>query len=435
MKELFRNIKFLINLYRERGTIRSLHESGDLSFIKSLMESGDIPFFKSLHESGDLSFIKSLMESGDIPFFKSLFESENVAFFKSLHESGDLSFIKSLMESGDIPFFKRLSDSGKIEFCKSLLESGHVPFFKTLLESGKINLFKSLLESGNVTFLTFSPPGHFYSPIPDLTEIRSKSGSIFDNSARDIPSINLNVECQTELLRLFGQFYSELPFPNKKSQNFRYYFDNEYFSYGDAVILYSFLRYFSPKQVIEIGSGFSSALMFDTNDLFLNRETNFTFIEPFPSRLQSLLNERDKTMVRLEQKPAQDVELSTFRRLEANDILFVDSSHVVKINSDVSYIVFNILPQLKKGVIIHFHDILWPFEYPKNWIDEGRAWNEAYFLHAFLQHNDAFEIMYFNSYMALTHQDMLKETMPKILQIPSSKTTPGNSSLWLRKTT
>jgi hypothetical protein len=173
--------------------------------------------------------------------------------------------------------------------------------------------------------------------------------------------------------------------------------------------------------------------MLDINDLFLNKEVDFTFIEPFPDRLLSLLTENDKSKVKVETKPVQEVELSIFSSLEANDILFIDSSHVAKINSDVLHIIFHILPRLKKGVIIHFHDVLWPFEYPKNWLEEGRAWNEAYFLRAFLQNNVSFEILYFNSYMALHHMNMLEKMMPKILKEPTSRVTPGNTSLWLRK--
>ena len=292
---------------------------------------------------------------------------------------------------------------------------------------------RSMLESGNVAFIKFRAPGHFYSPIPDLGDINSKAQSIFDNSIKDIPSINLNEGMQIELAKRLSTFYSDLPFTDTKTEDLRYYSDNSYFSYGDGIILYSFLRYFTPTRIIEVGSGHSSALMMDTNDIFLNKGINFTFIEPFPDRLFGLISENDKKKVRIEIKSVQDVELSVFNTLEANDILFVDSSHVAKINSDVLHIVFQILPRLKKGVIIHFHDISWPFEYPINWLEEGRAWNEAYFLRSFLQNNDAFEILYFNSYMALHHTNMLAEMMPNVLKVPTSKVTPGNTSLWIRR--
>lgn len=304
-----------------------------------------------------------------------------------------------------------------------------------------VNLYKErdtiqkLLESKNIAFIKFAPPGHYHSPIPDIRNIISNADTIFNNSEKDVPSINLHENKQIQLLKSFSQFYKDLPFPDKKTKQFRYFFDNPFFSYGDGITLYSFLRYFKPKRVIEIGSGYTSALMLDTNDLFLNNEVEFTFNEPFPERLKRLVNENDKQKVLIEEKPVQEVELSVFSSLEENDILFIDSSHVAKINSDVLHIFFHILPCLKKGVIIHFHDILWPFEYPKIWLEEGFAWNEAYFLRAFLHNNAAFEILYFNSYLALHHTNIIEEMMPKVLKVPSSKITPGNTSLWLKKCT
>lgn len=292
---------------------------------------------------------------------------------------------------------------------------------------------RTLLESGNIGFIKFACPGHFYSPIPDFHEIDSKAEHIFDRSEKDVPAININEDAQVHLTKSFSALYAEMPFPESKSDKLRYFLDNPYFSYGDGIILYSFLRHFSPTRIIEVGSGFSSAAMLDINDLFLHKKVEFTFIEPFPDRLFSLLSEEDKKKVKVEIKPVQEVKSNVFGLLEANDILFIDSSHVAKINSDVLHILFCILPQLKKGVIIHFHDILWPFEYPKNWLEGGRAWNEAYILRAFLQYNPAFEILYFNSYMALHHTDFLEKSMHSILKTPSSKVTPGNTSLWIRK--
>lgn len=292
---------------------------------------------------------------------------------------------------------------------------------------------RSLLESGNIGFIKFAPPGHFYSPIPDFHEIDSNSERIFDRSRIDISAININEDAQLQLAKSFSALYAEMPFPDSKLDKWRYFLDNPYFSYGDGITLYAFLRHFNPKKIIEVGSGFSSSAMLDINDLFLHKKVEFTFIEPFPDRLFSLLSEEDKKKVRVEIKPVQEVESSIFNSLGANDILFIDSSHVAKINSDVLHILFHILPQLKKGVIIHFHDILWPFEYPRNWLEGGRAWNEAYILRAFLQYNPAFEILYFNSYMALHHADFFEKNMCGILKTPSSKVTPGNTSLWIRK--
>src|SRR5690606_22964232 len=94
-----------------------------------------------------------------------------------------------------------------------------------------------------------------------------------------------------------------------------------------------------------------------------------------------------------------------FDRLEADDILFIDSTHVAKTGSDVNYILFEILPRLKSGVLIHFHDVFYPFEYPRDWVFAGRNWNEDYLLRAFLMYNPAFEIILFSHYLHKHHPD------------------------------
>lgn len=292
---------------------------------------------------------------------------------------------------------------------------------------------RELLESGNVAFIRFSAPGHYYSPIPDLDDIQPKTNAVFENPPKELPGIKLNEDKQIQLARKFSSLYHDLPFTDEKTEGLRYFLDNGYFSYGDGIILYCFLRSFAPRRIIEIGSGYSSALMLDTNDLFLNSAIDFTFIEPFPDRLRALLTDSDKNRIRLETKPVQETELNMFGSLEANDILFVDSSHTAKCGSDVLHIIFHILPLLRKGVIIHFHDVLWPFEYPASWFRLGRAWNETYFLRALLQNSVEFEILYFTSYMALYHSGMLRELMPKLLTAPTLKGHPGTTSLWVRK--
>ena len=160
---------------------------------------------------------------------------------------------------------------------------------------------------------------------------------------------------------------------------------------------------------------------------------DFTFIEPFPDRLLSLLRDQDKASCKILRQPVQEVPLGAFAELNENDVLFIDLSHVAKVYSDVVHVLFNILPSLNRGVIIHFHDILWPFEYPRLWLDEGRAWNEAYLLRAFLQYNAAFQIIYFNSMMEARRADLLRAKMPLVVKTPSSPITPGNTSLWICK--
>lgn len=292
---------------------------------------------------------------------------------------------------------------------------------------------RALLSSQNFVFVSDYRPGHFYSPLPDLQEIDANVDTIFDRSRKNIGAIDLNEREQLRLLRAFATTYKEMPFQEKPTPGYRYYLDNPFFSYGDGVILYSFLSHFKPKRIIEIGSGFSSAAMLDVCDCFFDTPIKFIFIEPRPERLHALLTEKDKRVCHIETKFVQQVDVGLFEDLEENDILFVDSSHVGKIQSDVLHIIFNVFPRLKSGVIVHIHDVPWPFEYPENWVRQGRAYNEAYLLRAFLQYNAGFEILFFNSFIARHHAEAIKRLMPQVLGVPSTKETESNSSIWLRK--
>lgn len=291
---------------------------------------------------------------------------------------------------------------------------------------------RELMECDNFVFIRDFPPGHFYSPLPDLREVRQRGAEI-ESCDNDLPALALRKTEQICLAEGLGCFFNEMPFPDHASNGFRYFLDNPFFGFGDGIVLYSFLRHFRPKRIVEVGSGFSSAAMLDVRDRFFEEPLALTFIDPYPERLKSLLTPADANCCQVVVAPVQQVVMRIFRDLEENDFLFIDSSHVGKTQSDVLHLLFRVLPALQKGVLVHFHDIMWPFEYPRCWLEEGRAWNEAYFLRAFLQFNSVFEVVYFNSYMALCHAEVVERTMPSALKKPSRKETVGNSSLWLRK--
>lgn len=254
-------------------------------------------------------------------------------------------------------------------------------FFKNILTRCFTKISKNSVSEDN-PFLAFAPPGHFYSPLPDLNFIQKHRERIFKYK-RELPGIEIDDALLCKNVKIFSQFYKDLPFTSKPNKNLRYYYENDFFSYGDAIILYSMIRYYNPKRIIEVGSGFSSALMLDINFLFFKNDISFIFIEPYPDRLYSLLKTEDYKHCHVIEDAVQNVPLEIFSSLSSNDILFIDSSHVVKVGSDVHFIITELLPILQEGVLIHFHDIGWPFEYPEEWFYMGRAWNEAYFLRAF----------------------------------------------------
>jgi predicted O-methyltransferase YrrM len=278
---------------------------------------------------------------------------------------------------------------------KALLN--RAPYIKSLCEQvGKQGMF---------------PAGHYYSPVPSKEDILAyvKSGK---PPSSELAGIKLNEQSQHTLLNEYISFYKDLPFPEKQTPGRRYYYDNDYFSYSDAIFLYSFLRKHKPKRIIEVGSGFSSAVMLDTIDSFFSQRPEITFIEPYPDRLISLLKEGDRQRVRLIDKKIQEVPLDIFLALESGDFLFIDSSHVVKCGSDLQLLMFEILPCLQPGVVVHFHDVFYPFDYPSEWLTEGRYWNENYFLRAFLYCNSEWSIKFFNTYAHFMFSDLITEKMP-----------------------
>jgi hypothetical protein len=269
-------------------------------------------------------------------------------------------------------------------------------------------------------------PGHFYSPVINIEDLAERKSKIW--TEKSLAGINMNENVQLEFLNEIEKWFSLCPFPKKENEAFRYYLDNEWYPYADAYILFAMLNIFKPGQLMEVGSGFSSAATLDTNDRFLDGKLRMTFIDPNPQdRLDKLVKNSDRSKIKIIPDIVQNVPVEAFKTLQSNDILLIDSSHVVKTGSDVSYIINEILPALSKGVIIHFHDIFYPFEYPEKWIFEQKLnWNEAYMLQAFLQFNDSFEIIFFSNYMSLKYMDRMNETMPGFLD-----NWPG--SIWLRK--
>ncbi|OGO39558.1 MAG: hypothetical protein A2W35_18895 [Chloroflexi bacterium RBG_16_57_11] len=283
--------------------------------------------------------------------------------------------------------------------------------FKHLMNYLKDN--RSLQQQLNLQGLY--PLGHYYSPIPVQADVQDYLESM-QRTRIELPEIKLNREKQFSLLNEFQAFYHDLPFPEEKRPSCRYYYNQIMFCYADAIFLYCFLRRNQPGRIIEVGSGFSSAIILDTVEKFYNHQPEVTFIDPYPETLMSVLKPHDRGKVNILDIKVQDADLEVFTSLKSGDLLFIDSSHVVKCGSDVQHIIFKILPQLSSGVIVHFHDIFYPFEYPDKWLLQGRYWNEAYFLRAFLAYNNVWDIYFFNPYVALTFKDYIETKMPLCLK-------------------
>jgi hypothetical protein len=250
----------------------------------------------------------------------------------------------------------------------------------------------------------FVPPGHFYSAIPSLEELIARRSEIFDQDPRNVAGVELRITEQLSLLDQLTPLLSNVPFGGADSPRLRYRFANGMFDRSDGLFLHLLLRHYRPSRIVEIGSGHSSACILDTVERFLPH-TTCSFVDPNCDVLRSLLRPEDRGRVEIIEQPAQAVPRSLYTALRAGDLLFVDSTHVVKAGSDVNYILFDVLPRLEPGVVVHVHDVFPGFEYPWSWVSEGRVWSESYLLRAFLEFNSAFEILLWPPLIARTHPE------------------------------
>jgi predicted O-methyltransferase YrrM len=264
-------------------------------------------------------------------------------------------------------------------------------------------------------------PGHYTSALLDLRKI--DEAERFDGEQL-WQSIDLRSEAQQSYYDALLSSAIDLKFPARRTPDRAYYSDNDWFSAVDAFTLSAIMQKEKPARIIEVGSGFSSAVMLDTRRL-AGLSTHLTFIEPSPERLFTLIKPEDEPRVTVIKDIVQNVTLDVFDQLEAGDILFIDSSHVVKVGSDVPWLLLVILPRLKKGVIVHVHDIFYPTSYPRDWLADGRCWNESQMLRAFLVNNNRIEVTAFNAYAQQKFPQLFKERMPSFLDT-------SGQSLWLR---
>lgn len=270
----------------------------------------------------------------------------------------------------------------------------------------------------------FYPAGHFYSPLPSRAEIDEAFAR--GGMAAPFAGVDLREAEQFALLESIARFYPDQPFPEEPVEGRRYHLDNPSYGHCDGIMLACLLRHSPPQRIIEVGSGFSSAAMLDLNEHVFAGGLKLTFIDPDMARLRPLLRPEDEERVTLIEKKVQDVPLAVFGELAAGDVLFIDSSHVSKIGSDVNRLYFDVLPGLAAGVQVHIHDIAWNLEYPREWLDAGRAWNEQYLLRAFLMYNPVFRVELMTSLMIHLRREFVTAAMPLCAR-------GGGGQIWLKK--
>ena len=255
-------------------------------------------------------------------------------------------------------------------------------------------------------------PIHYYEPLPDFRSITPEQ----INRRRTYPGIDFNWTEQLTLLDELAAYGDEL-------RELQFDFDNAFFNGFDAAVYYSLIRHLQPQRVVEIGGGYSTQIA--EKALVRNGTGKLSCIEPYP---EERLNGA-KLDIQLITKRVEEIDLGFFSHLEANDILFIDSSHTVKFGSDVCYEFLEVVPILKPGVWIHVHDIFFPRDYPEEWLIKRRqAWNEQYLLEAFLSFNSRFSVELANYWMCLDHLDAAARLWPRALT-----SNYGACSFWMKR--
>lgn len=264
----------------------------------------------------------------------------------------------------------------------------------------------------------FVPAGHFYSPIPSRDDI--SLALRFAESDYSVNPFDASLSSQSKLFGQLSPFIHDFNPPDGPTSSSLYYYPNDQFSIQDAGLLQAQIRLHKPKRIIEVGSGYSSAVMLDTVRNH-GLSTKLTFIEPYPERLKRLVSQSTLQDCTVIESTLQASAVELFTSLESGDFLFIDSSHVLKAGSDLEFLYFSILPRLSPGVIVQIHDIFWNWEYPGAWLKEGRAWNELYAVRAILQFSNRFEVLIHLGYL-----------MSQSVSGTGTEGPDSTGSLWLR---
>jgi len=264
---------------------------------------------------------------------------------------------------------------------------------------------------------------HYYEPLFNPARLRRPL-----DQDRALPGIDFNVEEQLEWLRKFTFAGELVRFPVTAVGAHQYQYDNPNFSRGDAEYFYSLIRLVKPRRIVEVGSGFSTLVAREaiTANLMENEayRCRHVCIEPYEMAWLEELGG-----VEIVRGVVEEMDRSLFASLEADDMLFIDSSHMIRPQGDVVCEHLEILPTLKRGVFVHVHDIFTPRDYPALWVkDQVRFWNEQYLVQAFLSGNRDFKIVGALNFLKHHHADEIKASFP-VLAAEFDACEPA--SLWI----
>ncbi|MFW6092446.1 MAG: class I SAM-dependent methyltransferase [Pseudomonadota bacterium] len=262
---------------------------------------------------------------------------------------------------------------------------------------------------------------HYYEPRFEFADAAD-----FERE-RPLPGIDWNLDGQLALLERFDYVAELYDVPRAQPRARGFFLDNDSFGPGDAEFWYQLIRTLKPRRIFEIGSGHSTLMA--VKAINRNRAEDPAYacrhvcIEPFE---RPWLEEAGVVVIRAR---VEELELSLFAELGEDDILFIDSSHVIRPQGDVLFEYLELIPSLAPGVVVHVHDIFSPRDYPERWlVDEVKLWNEQYLLEAFLSHNGNWSVLGALNYLQHRHHDALARVAPFLT--PDAE--PG--SFYMRRT-
>jgi predicted O-methyltransferase YrrM len=263
-------------------------------------------------------------------------------------------------------------------------------------------------------------PADYGQPIPHT---RSLDDRLWQ-TASELPGIAMNEHLQCQLLEeIFPQYqeeYSQFPLAPTECPH-AFYFENGRFSGTDALVLYCMIRHFRPNRIIEVGAGFSSRL--SAQALVANGHGELICIEPYPDEV---IGRGFPGLSKLIQEKVQNLGPAFFEQLGSGDVLFIDSSHIVKVGGDVDFLFLEVLPRLRPGVLVHVHDVFFPYPGRKSfYVQDRRFWTEQA-LQAFLIFNRTYEVLFCNSYLSSRHLQRMRDVFPR-------SPWHGGGSFWMRR--
>ena len=273
---------------------------------------------------------------------------------------------------------------------------------------------------------------HFYLPIPDDTDKLDQFWNVQSAMVGVDPNVPLALEVMEEICTQYlEEFRKTFPVEGPLDPPGFYLINGGYMAV-DAHVYYCLIRHFKPRRIIEIGNGNSTLLAItacDKNAEQCGWRASVCSIDPYPWQLfKDGYTGLDEVM----QKRVQDVPVSFFEELQSGDMLFIDSSHVIRSGNDVHYEFLEILPRLKPGVFVHVHDISLPRPYPKVYFDNRLYWNEQYLLQAFLAFNHRFEVVWPGNYMMIHYPERMLRVFPEFQRMRQEYPQSEPTAFWMR---